>query len=103
MGGLGINNVKGCFDRIIHTVIILVIMSFGLCPSHTRLVLEILQVAEHRIKSGFGVSEPVYGIADDREPLQGCGQDNGLGPTTWSLISSKMIEVMRKRGNSVYL
>ena len=78
-------------------------MSFGLCLSHARLAFEILQVAEHRIKTGFGVSEHVYGIEDDGEPLQECGQGNGLRPTRWTLISSKMIEVMRKRGHGVDL
>ena len=35
--------------------------------------------------------------------MQGTGQGNGLGPTTWTLVSSKMIEVMRKRGHDIQL
>ena len=56
---------KGCFDRIVHTVAILVLMSFGLCPEHARLAFEILQLAEHCIKTGFGVSDHVYGTEED--------------------------------------
>ena len=68
-GDLGINDAKGCFDRIIHTIIILVLMSFGLCTSHARLLFEMLQVTKHRTKTVLGVSEPVHGIEDDGEPL----------------------------------
>ena len=64
-GGLVINDVKGLFDRTIHTVTILVLMSSILCPSHSILAFEILQVSEHHIKTVFGVSEHFYGIEYD--------------------------------------
>ena len=94
---MAIVNAKGCYDRINHTFAILVLIGFGLCWQHAKVIFEILQIAEHRIKTGFGVSEPAYGIEDD-EPLMGVGQGNGNGATVWTLISSKMIEVMKERG-----
>ena len=89
-GGLGINDAKGFFESIIHTVAILVFMSFVLCLSHARLTFEILQVTEHYIKMVFGVLEHAYGIEYDGEHLQGTGKQNRLVPTTWTLGSRKM-------------
>ena len=65
-----------------------------------QILFEALQLAEHCIKTGFGVSEPAYGPEDDM-PLMGVGQGNGLGGCVWTLISSKLIEVMKKRGHGV--
>ena len=98
----GMADACGCFDQILHTVAILVLLSFGLCSEHARILFEVLQLAEHRIKTGFGVSDHVYGIGDDI-PLMGVGQGNGNGMCVWTLISSKMIEVMKKRGHGVNL
>ena len=94
-GALAINDAKGCYDRINHTFAILVLLSFGLCLLHAQIVSKALQLAKHRIKTGFGVSEPAYGIQDD-EPLMGVGQGNAQGPCVWTLISSKLIEVTKK-------
>jgi len=38
------------------------------------------QKARHRIKTGFGIFEPVYG--DEEPPIQGSGQGYGIAPTT---------------------
>ena len=60
-GALAMNDAKGCYDRIHHVVAILVLMSFGLSWLPTKILFEALQLAEHRIKTGYGVSEHVYG------------------------------------------
>ena len=80
----------GCFDRVAHTIAILVLLSFGLCSEHARILFEVLQRAQHRIKTGYGVSDHVYGI-EDEIPLMGVDQGNGNGMCLWTLISSKMI------------
>ena len=49
------------FDRIIHTIAILMLMAFELISSQARILLEVLQQCEHCIKTGYGVSAPVYG------------------------------------------
>ena len=93
------NDCHGCFDRISNTVAILVLMSFGLAHTAAKVLFEVLQHAEHRIKTGFGVSKPAYGISFP--PLAGTGQGNPAGPVCWTLISSIMIKVMKKRGHYV--
>ena len=76
-------------------------MSFGLSYKSAKVLFETLQKADHRIKTGFGVSEVMYG--DDSTPHMGLGQGNRHAPTTWGLISSKMMQVMRMRRHGVTL
>ena len=98
-GCFGMNDAKGCFDRIVHSVAILVYMSFGVPALIVRTLFGTLQKASHKIKTGFGISEDVYG--DEPVPLQGTGQGNGHAPTTWALISSKMFQVMKTAGHGL--
>ena len=44
------NDAKGFFDCIVHTVKILVLLSFGMLLMATRALFETLQKAEHHIK-----------------------------------------------------
>ena len=98
------NNLKEYYDRIVHTVAILVLLSFGIHYDTARMIMEVLQLAEHRIKTGYGVSQHLYGGKKGGSvPEMGLGQGNGNAPTIWCLISSKMMEAMKKRGHGVNL
>ena len=94
-GAIGIIDAKGCFDRIVHTVAILVLMSFGMSCIGLRELFECIQNSDHRIKTSYGVSKPAYGKSDP--PSMGVGQGVAFGPALWALISSKMIEQIKKR------
>ena len=98
-GVIAMNDAYGCFDRINHTVAILVLMHFGLAFLPAKILFEVLQCTEHRTKTGFGISKPMYGIS--KPPLNGTGQGNLIGPIAWALISSIMNKVMEKRGHVV--
>ena len=103
-GAIGMNDLKGNYDRIVHTVAILVLLSFGIHYDTARMMMEVLQLAEHRIKTGYGVSQHLYGgKKGDPVPEMGLGQGNGNAPTIWCLISSKMMEVMKRRGHGIDL
>ena len=56
-------------------------------------------MAEHNIKTGYGVSQSGYGPT--QPPAQGYGQGNGGGPTGWALISSRMMQMMKNKGHGV--
>ena len=99
---LGMNDLKGNYDRVVHTVAILVLVSFGLHYGTAKLLFEVLQSAEHCIKTGYGTLQPLYG-GDTEDPEMGLGQGNGLAPTVWCLISSKMMECMKNRGHGINL
>ena len=70
-GCFELNDARGHFDRIFYTVVILVFMSFGVPAMIARTLFGALQKARHRIKTGFGISELVYG--DEEIPIRGSG------------------------------
>ena len=93
------NDAKGCYDRISHPIAVLVLMSYGLPQTLACTLISTLQKAVHHIKTGYGRSAAVYG--NEVVPISGIGQDNGLGPTLWALISSKLLLMMWNAGHGV--
>ena len=93
------NDTKGCLDRIEHIAAILVLMHFGIAYTVATTLFSILQKAMHRIKTGYGVSDPVYG--NEKRPLAGIGQGNGLGPALWCLISSIIFNMCKAEGHGI--
>ena len=93
-GAFAMNDAIGCYDRIQHTVALLVLMRFGLAYTPAKILLEVLQLALHRIKTGYGTSKPVYG--NSKTPEQGLGQGNSQASTFWVLISFILIRIMKK-------
>ena len=81
-GAISMNDLAGCYDRIVHTVAILVLLAFGMEYQTARLLMETLQAAEHSIQTGYGISDPMYG-GNDPVPTQGLGQGNGNAPAIW--------------------
>ena len=55
--------------------------------------------AMHTIKTGYGVSGPVY--RNKVIPVARCGQGNGVGPTLWALISSIVIKLCKDAGHRI--
>ena len=53
-------------------------MYYGVAWSVVSTLFDVLQKAKHKIKTGYGVSAPVYG--DEATTISGIGQGNGLGP-----------------------
>ena len=93
----GTNDARVCFDRIVHIVAILVFMSFRVSATSVRTLFGTLQKAHHRIKTGFGIFDHVYGNKD--VPIQGAGQGNGIAPTARALTSTNMFQVMDRAGH----
>ena len=63
------NDARGGFDRIVRTFAILIFMSFSVPAMIARTLFGTLQKARNRIKTGFGISGPVYG--EKEVPIQG--------------------------------
>ena len=63
-----------------------------------RNLFRVLQQARHHIKTGYGISEPVYGDKDEQKPITGIVQGNGLGPSLWCLISTVIIKAYKRKG-----
>ena len=93
------NDARGCYDCIVHSIAILVLTSFGVAGEIARAMFKVLQEAEHHMKTRFGRSDRAYG--NEPVPQQGSGQGNGIGPTLWVLISTKLIMMMYRKRHGV--
>ena len=93
------NDAKGCYDRIDHNFAILALMVFGVPWAIARNLFLVLQQTRHSIKTGYGVSKPVYGNENANNPIAGIGQGNGVGPSLWVLISTIIINCCKRKGH----
>ena len=53
---------------------------------------------EHTVRTIYGDSETGYGGTLWVVPAHGLGQGNGAGPTIWAVVSTPLLNQMRKRG-----
>ena len=97
------NDAKECYDRIDHKIAILVLIVFEVLWMIVRNMFLVLQQACHRNKTYSGVSRPVYGNEDANNPIAGIGQDNGLGPSLWCLISTIIIKCCKRKGHGTII
>ena len=66
-----------------------------------QVLFETLQKANHHTKIGYRRSGVMYGNKEVH--LQRIEQGNGMGPTLWTLIRIKLIQMMFKAGHGVTL
>ena len=90
------NDAKSCYDRIVHNIGMLSLLRQGAPMTAVKVMCQTLQEARHYVSTAFGRSEDSY--TSDSIPFQGLGQGNGCAPTTWAMISTPIIEVMRTAG-----
>jgi hypothetical protein len=90
------NDVKSCYDRIVHSIANICLQRVGVQANTCQVMLGTLQQMKHYVKAAYGTSEQSYGSI--RIPLQGVLQGNGAGPAIWLLISSSMINMLRTQG-----
>ena len=63
-------------------------------------MLGVLQGMRHKLCTAYGDSEESYG-GDDTDDQHRASQGNGVGPAIWALVSSPLLEKLRKHGFSV--
>jgi hypothetical protein len=79
-GVLCSNDMKSCYDRIVHAVASLCLQRQGISESEVVCVFSTLQNLEHTIRTAYGDSEDTYGGDMWVIPMQGVYQGNGAGP-----------------------
>lgn len=91
------NDVRRCFDCIIHTIEVLVLQ--------TRTLFETLQTAKNSIKTVYSILYFAYrNKTISTQPTdQGNNNDNGNDPNVWSVISYEMITMMKNKCHGVNL
>jgi hypothetical protein len=94
-----VNDMKGCYDRIVHSVASICMQRMGVNAKTLRSMFFTLQHLEHYIRTAHGVSEQSF-QAKNIHPIaiQGIGQGNGAGPQIWAAISTVVLDMLRQEG-----
>ena len=101
-GILFASDLMQCFDRMAHPVCSLVSQRLGVPKPAIKCMLTAIQHMEHKVRTGYGDSDIVYG--NDRiNPLQGGGQGNGASLPLWVAISCILIAMLEDRVDGVRL
>lgn len=93
-------DLKSCYDRVSHSAAFLAMTGFGIPKEPVESMLNTLQNIEHRTKTVHGISEAKFGGKEDgfKAAPQTLGQGNGAGPSVWAVVSSRMFQVLHKKG-----
>ena len=96
-GYLCSNDAKGCYDRITHSMASLALQRVGLPLPPIISMFSTLQRMNHHIRTGYGISSTAYGnTLHQGKPTQGSGQGNGASPCIWVMLSTPLLNMMRK-------
>ena len=87
-----------CYDRIVHSLYILLCQKEGAPISTLIMMFGIIQSMTYFIRTTFGDSEGSYGGQQDI-PFQGSCQGNGASPAIWLLISVYLVLIMKDEGH----
>jgi hypothetical protein len=89
---------KGCYDRIVHSVASVCMQRLGIAMNPLRSMFYTLQQLEHYIRTAQGISQLSFN-AEDVHPIaiQGIGQGNGAGPQIWAAISTVVLNMLRSQ------
>jgi hypothetical protein len=92
------NDAKSCYDLIGHPQASLAMQRCGVPKSILKCLFSQLQNATHQVRTGYGDSSSCYGGSNWAKPYHGIGQGNGAGPAIWAVISSPLLNLLRKKG-----
>ena len=94
------SDLVSCCDRIVHNAAALAMRATGMPSGPIFGVFHTVQHLEHFIRTAFGDSEISFQShdADAAEPIGGTGQGNGASPTIWAVVSTPVLDMLRKAG-----
>jgi hypothetical protein len=100
-GCIASNDLKSCFDRMVHNVTILCLMRMGYPDKPLLSAFDTLQKMKHYVRTALGDSEEFYDAATFEKPPSSIGQGNGHGPQSWAVVSTPILENMKENGYGV--
>lgn len=95
-------DLKSCYDRVAHAPAYLSMRSYGIPTQPLECMFEAIQDMQYYTITHHGVSTMSFGGKEKgyKAKPNGLGQGNGGGPSSWTVQSSKMFQVMHKRGSA---
>ena len=88
-----------CYDRIVHSLAIILCRNEGAPISSLLLMFGAIQSMEFFIRTTFGESPSSYGGVQD-VPFQGSCQGNGASPALWLILSMYLVLLYKENGHS---
>ena len=95
-------DLKSCYDRICHSIASLSMRRQGVHQSEVTCMMVPLQYLEHTIRCAYGHSDTTYGTNRAELPMQGVYQGNGAGPIIWAVVSSPLLQILKKDGYGTF-
>jgi hypothetical protein len=95
-------DLKSCYDRICHAIAALSLRRQGVAESEVVCMFSTLQNLKHTIRCAYGTSTESYGDERWAVPMQGVYQGNGAGPVIWAVVSSPVLQLLRKEGYGAF-
>ena len=85
-----------CYDRIVHSLVILICQKEGSPIAPLMMMIGVIQSMSFFIRTTFGDSSGSYGRIQDI-PFQGSCQGNGASPVLWLVVSMYLVLIMKHR------
>ena len=94
-GALCSNDAMSCYDRILHSVASLAYQRLGIPLPPIKCMLQSIQNMKHNLCTSYGDSMWTISSKGTLIPYQGILQGNGAAPTTWVVLSTPLLNMMR--------
>lgn len=98
-GAICSNDAMSCYDRIVHSVASMAYQRLGIPLPPVQCMLESIQNMKHNIQTGYGDSVWYISSSGTLIPYQGILQGNGAAPTTWVVLSTPLLNMLRTAGH----
>ena len=99
-------DLKSCYDRIVHTPAMLACQSMGIPSNPLKSFFATLQEVQYHTQTVYGKSDLTFGGKEEGFSCkpQGSGQGNGAAAQLWTVVSTKMFEMLHALGlaNIIY-
>lgn len=97
------NDAKSCYDRIIHSVAALAYKRIGIPDPPVHCMFRTIQNMRHHIRTAYGDSAFFMDCSGLDIKYQGVLQGNGASPTTWALVSTPVINMLRTANEGTHI
>ncbi len=89
-------NASNCYDRMAHTMVLLIFQAFGVPTTAVKTILGAIENMKFFLQTGFGDSK-LYANGGVSIKTQGLTQGNGASPAGWAVMSICILGAHGKR------
>jgi hypothetical protein len=98
LGAICSNDAKSCYNLIGHAQASIAMQRNGAPKAAVDCLFSTLQHTTHQVRTGLGDSTTYYGGSCWLIPLHGISLGNGVGPAIWAVVSTSLLNILRKKG-----